>query len=181
MPESASPRSRARRLWAGAALMLAVLPGCDDAASIPATAPEVVFEGWCVADGRTYLSLSLVDTERADFDLQIRLEGELSGTVAPGATGSGIQGLGSDRGPDGQRHLIEWGAPCTGGPACVDPCPALLALDLPGPAIECTTLPAAMPDPLLVRVYLRDTDDYVAPVATEAAATLPALGACPRL
>lgn len=178
MSESASrPLLRA---WVGLSLLLAAA-GCDDAATIPDVAPEVVFEGWCRGGERTYLSLRLLHTERADFDLQIRLEGNLEGTVAPGVTGSGIQGLGSDVAPVGQRHLIEWGAACGDPETCVDPCAALARLDLPGPAVQCTTLPAAIIEPLSVRVYLRHGDeDYAAPVLAEAPVPLPALGQCPR-
>jgi hypothetical protein len=181
MPDLASNLGRARRLLTGVALLAAMLSGCDDAASIPDVPPEVVFEGWCTAGARTYIALRLVDAEGADFDLQLRLEGDLTGTIAPGPTGSGLQGLGADRSEMGIRHLIEWGAACSDGATCADPCAALARLDLPGPDVACVVLPGSIPEPLLVRAYLRDSQDYAAPIPSETPATLAALGDCSSL
>lgn len=114
---------RVARTWASivvGALCLATA-ACDEDFDVGNAAPDVVVDGWCTADERVYLVVSIFDLERDPVDLAACIGGQ---GLATGASGDGLQGLTSE--PEGQRHYIEWaeGADCVcpaGGDGCAAP------------------------------------------------------------
>lgn len=125
----ASPGHRLLRsaLRSGAWLALVTLiGGCDEQIDVENARPEVTIDGWCAADERTYLVVTVADPESDPVDLVLCApEGP---AMATGPAGDGLVGLTAE--PEGRRHLIEWGSggdcPCPRGgepaaSACIEP------------------------------------------------------------
>lgn len=96
------PSFRALRICA-ALLLTAALGACDEQVEVDNASPEVAVDGWCTADGRTYLLVTVRDLEGDAVDLSICSGG---GALGTGPTGDGLIGLSS--GPEGRLHRIEW-------------------------------------------------------------------------
>ncbi len=115
---------RIRAALLGAALGV-TLGACGEQIEVDNARPEVTVDGWCTADGRTYLLVTVRDLESDPVDLSICTGG---GALGTGPTGDGLVGLSSD--PQGRPHHIEWagdaetcicGASPEGGAACAEP------------------------------------------------------------
>lgn len=124
-----SPPSRVRRRIAAAlvAALGAGLAGCAEEVEVANAAPEVSVEGWCTAEGRTFLLVGLQDLESDPVDLRICAGN--GAAMATGPAGDGLEGLSSS--PEGRRHFIEWSAedsgcscPEPGGDEVAGPCAA---------------------------------------------------------
>lgn len=158
----AAARSLTRRAWRPAALAVALCAGgaaCDEEFEVANAEPDVVIEGWCTANDRAYLVVTVFDLERDPVDLALCF-GERG--LATGPSGDGLRGLTS--GPDGQLHRIEW---ATGGD-CV--CPGVSAPSCE-PAPTEGVEPAAT---VYASTALPPTFDWL-PVTD---GSIPALGAC---
>ena len=129
------------------ALLLLLALGCDTIVDVDNLPPELDGEGvgWCDAEGRRFISVTLVDRESDAVSLQLTHGGE---PVAVGAEGDGITGLRTS--PEGVSHLIEWAQPCSDAD-CYTP--------------SCLTSGACVPPPAgaaNLRLSIVDTDPLVA-------------------
>lgn len=99
-------RVRAGLRCAVALGLMTLSAACDEQIEVGNAQPSATIEGWCTAEGRTYLVVDIRDLESDPVDLAVcQPQGPALGT---GPAGDGLFGLSSE--PTGRRHLVEWAA-----------------------------------------------------------------------